>query len=223
MNAVGAAPDVYSPIQSLAAWAGNPTPGRRERRPPRTTVVGLALSVTPPSLSVIVSTAVLGLPSVTPPVGSAERQVDRLVPLHEGIVHDRDADGLVGRVASGKADGLAHGRVVRGRGGGAVAGRNTDAYRASAAARARDRDGGIAPILRHAEGRGAQLYTAGPPPTVTVKLGLVSQEREAIVGKQAELIGARRHRAGHPKRTGPGRPRRARRLRAADIYPLDEC
>ena len=76
---------------------------------------------------------------------TAERQVDRLVPLHEGIVNDRDADGLVGRVASGKADGLGHGRVVRGSGGGAVAGRHTDAYRARAAACARDRDGGIAP------------------------------------------------------------------------------
>ena len=54
-----------------------------------------------------------------------------------------------------------------------------------------------------------------------VKTG--SPEREAIVGKQAELIGARSHRAGHPKRTEPGRPRRARRLRAADIHPLAEC
>ena len=68
MNAEGAAPGVYSPIQSLAVGLGIPLQVA-VRVSPRTTVVGLALSVTPPSLSVIVSTAVLGLPSVTPPVG----------------------------------------------------------------------------------------------------------------------------------------------------------
>ena len=154
---------------------------------------------------------------------TAERQVDRLVPLHEGIVNDRDADGLVGRVASGKADGLGHGCVVRGSGGGAVASSHTDAYRARAAACACDRDGGIAPILRHAEVRCAQLYRAGAAPYGHRKVITGSQEREAIVGKQAELIGARSHRVGHHKRTGPGRLRRARRLHAVDIHPLEEC
>ena len=113
MNAEVAAPGVYRPIQSVALGLGMPLQVAVSV-PRRATVVGLALSVTPPSLSVIVSTAVLGLPSVAAARWTAERQGDRLVPLHEGIVNDRDADGLVGRVASGKADGLGHGRVVRG-------------------------------------------------------------------------------------------------------------
>ena len=73
----------------------------------------------------------LGLPSVAPPVGLVSARLTVSFPSTSGVVNDGNADGLIGRVAIGKADGLTSRRCSRRRRGRAVAGREGDSHGAA--------------------------------------------------------------------------------------------
>ena len=82
----------------------------------------------------MVKTAVLGLPSVAPPVALASVMLTVFDPLVKPAVEDRDADVLGARITGGPVEGLGDGRVIGARCARAVARAELDRDRTAGAA-----------------------------------------------------------------------------------------
>src|SRR5262249_39407896 len=131
--------------------------------------------------------------------GSAEVEIDRLVAARNGVVDDRNTDGLTSRIAIGEGDGLGGGRIVRAGCGGAIAGGEGAAHRADAAAAAGDRDRGVAGILSDTVGSRTELHRASGADTKAVTTG---KERVAVVGEKSQVVDTRGESGRHRKRAG---------------------
>ena len=173
------------------------------------------------SLSMMVRTAVAGFPNVAPPVGTAESQIHRFIRFNKHVVENRNGDGLVRRIAIGKAHRLRHGGVVGTSRRRAIARCKMRSHGPSASSRPRDRDRRAAAIFVHAVGRRAELQRASQIRQISVhvedriEVGIRDPDARVQLRLVARMCSRIVYANGnsHLSNCRPSTPRRSHRVR----------